>query len=159
MIRNRVKLTFNKDDKKSQSRTQQQYKKEANINNIMARYNKTGILGDPLDVKKPGYFGDFSDVADFMNISNRIALAQNNFQNLPSDIRAKFGNDVSKLLDYVADPANAEQARKMGLLQPLTKEEIAAQAKIINDAADLKDKQKKDLAEQGQAKLDAADPD
>lgn len=127
MNRVRVQIMFDKEDPLSVSRTQQHYAKEADINNIMRRYSKTGLLVDPSVVSsRVPRFGDFSDIQDFQTISNRIREAENAFMALPSDVRSKFENDVSKVLDFVADEKNAEEARKLGLLPTLPKDEVPA---------------------------------
>ena len=110
-------LMFNPDDPSSRSRTKQGFAKEADINNIMMRASKTGVLVDPSIVsnRRP-YFSDFSDVGDFQSIVNRIRSVEGAFMMLSAKIRSKFDNDAGKLLDFVADPVNAKEAQELGLL-------------------------------------------
>lgn len=110
-------LVFNPDDPSSRSRTKQSFAKEADINNIMMRASKTGLLVDPSVVsnRRPN-FGDFSDVGDFQSIVNRIRSVEGAFMMLSAKIRSKFDNDAGKLLDFVADPVNAKEAQELGLL-------------------------------------------
>ncbi len=104
------------DFSKTKSLTQQQFKDEADINVVMSRFSKTGVLGNPESARsRTPKFGDFSNV-DFQSASEVVANAQSDFEGLPSDVRAKFGNDVQELLDFVADPANKDSAISMGLL-------------------------------------------
>jgi len=89
---------------------------ECDINRIVARARKTGYLIDPAIISdRQAVFMDCSKV-DFMDMLNRVNVAQSAFNALPSDVRAKFDNDVSKLLDFVADPANEAVAIDLGLL-------------------------------------------
>lgn len=64
--------TFNS----SPSLTQQQFKEEADINNIIASYNTTGLLTNPLvqSARQP-MFGDFSNLPqDYMQVQNQQLL-------------------------------------------------------------------------------------
>lgn len=100
------------------SKTHQSFSKDADINYIMSRYAKTGVLVDPLrvDLGRQPRFGDFSDIGDFTSVVNRITAAQNDFMTLPAATRAKFKNDVALCLEFVADPKNLVEAVGLGLL-------------------------------------------
>lgn len=117
-----VKVSFEGTDKRVLSRTKQSFSKDADINVIMGKYRKTGVLVDPLSVnvyRKPN-FADFSDVTDLPTTLNRIREAERSFMVLPAVVREKFGNDVSQLLDYVSDEKNVEDSVKLGLLPETT---------------------------------------
>ena len=62
------------------SMTQQQFKDEADVNYIMARYQKTGVLVDPLTqaTRKP-MFDDFSELGDFRDHQQAVIDAQELF--------------------------------------------------------------------------------
>lgn len=98
------------------SLTQQHFKDEADINNIMARYQKTGVLVDPLTqtTRKP-MFDDFSELGDFRDHQQAVIDAQEMFMELPSRLRARFANDPAELLQWLSDPANKEEAIELGL--------------------------------------------
>lgn len=104
------------DFSKSVSRTKQSFSKDADINTIMAKYYKTGLLVDPTVVssRRP-MFGDFSDIGDFHALQLRIASVENRFNLLPSVVRNRFKNDPSLLLSFLADPNNDDEAVKLGL--------------------------------------------
>lgn len=124
-----VKVLFDENDPNSRSRTHQSFAKDADINNIMAKYRKTGILVDPTLVNsaRQPRFGDFSDIVDYASIVNRITQANADFMTLSAEVRAKFDNDVEKCLVFIADPKNLVEAVKLKLLPesmlpPLPKE-------------------------------------
>lgn len=100
-----------------ESQAQQHFAAEADINNIMRRYQSTGVLVDPLHpgTVKP-IFGDFSVSFDFKTAQNTIIDANRRFEMLPSEIRARFGNDPGALLDFLNDKENRQEAIKLGLL-------------------------------------------
>jgi len=113
-----VKLRFPKDDPKSISRTKASFAKDADINNIMSRYQKTGVLVDPLRInpnRRPN-FGDFSDICDLASMISRIRDVETSFRVLPASVREKFDNEPAKLLDFIADPANLKEAIELQLL-------------------------------------------
>jgi phage internal scaffolding protein len=95
------------------SRTEQSHQKAVNINTIVAKARK----GIPPRVNNgTGVYGDFSSGIDFHEMQNRITDAMLDFMSLPATTRAKFDNDPGKLLDFIANPANAEEARELRLL-------------------------------------------
>lgn len=108
----KVKLSF----KNTVSRCKQSFREECDVNRIVARARKTGYLIDPTIVaNRQAVFMDCSNI-DYMDMLNRVNVAQRAFDALPSDVRSKFDNDVAKLLDFVADPANEDAAIALDLL-------------------------------------------
>ena len=94
------------------SKTKQAFKEEADINNIMGKYVKTGVLPQASGAT----FGDFCDVEDFQNCMAQILRAEEDFGQLPSEIRDRFRNDPGYLIDFLANPDNQEEAAELGLL-------------------------------------------
>lgn len=97
-------------------RTKQSFRKEADINFIMAKALKTGNLADPLVLQsRQVIFGDFASRPDFLQSQNRIAVFTSAFEGLPAKTRERFGNDPSRLIEFVRDPENQEEAIRLGL--------------------------------------------
>lgn len=96
--------------------TQQQFKEECDVNNIMRRYNATGVITH-VNTRVPEW-GDFSSPVDFQTGLNTVIEAQAMFNELSAELRERFGNDPLKLLEFVADEANREEAVKLGIVQP-----------------------------------------
>jgi len=96
-----------------ESKTQQQFKDETNINNIMARYEKTGLI-DHLNNRAPNY-GDFTEVDDYQSAVNKIMLADEYFMELPAKIRAHFNNNPAEFLEFTENPENMDAMIEMGL--------------------------------------------
>lgn len=96
-------------------KTKQSFASECDVNRVMARYRKTGVLGNPLDTRRP-YFGDFSSVSGYQESLEFVRGAERAFLALPTDLRMRFGNDVAALLRFVADPVNAKECIELGLL-------------------------------------------
>lgn len=110
-------LRFDAETRENKDMTQQHFAKEADVNNIMARYTRTGVLtsGLPVSGRQPT-FGDFSSADDFQALQNKLVMATNSFCALSSDVRAKFHNSIPELLDFVSNPENKAEAEKLGLL-------------------------------------------
>lgn len=126
------------------SLTQQQFKEECDVNNILAKFKKTGMLSHVNSHQ--GNFGDFSDVQEYQTALEKLNTAQRSFESLPSDLRSKFDNDPAKLIDFINDEKNYDDAVKYGLIIP-RKKEISMQEAVENALAsnDLKrSKSKKD---------------
>lgn len=101
------------------SRTKQSFKDESDINHIMARYLKTGIID--FTAKNAPQYGDCTGI-EFEAGMQLIARAQTMFEELPSAIRARFENEPAQFLEFVQNPKNAKEARELGLLPPETPE-------------------------------------
>lgn len=102
---------------KEPSLTQAQFADECDINKIMDRYLKTGVLSDPLGRSTPGTYGDFTEYGNYMENMNKVIEARNRFEMLPAAIRKRFGNDPQQMIEFVMDASNKEEAMKLGLLR------------------------------------------
>lgn len=98
-----------------QSLTKQSFAKEADINTIVNRVLKGSAM--PQGERQPRY-GDFTGL-DYVGMQNQIALVNQSFAELPSDVRRRFDNDPSELLAFLGDPENRDEAIELGLLPTL----------------------------------------
>lgn len=101
------------------SRTQQSFANEVNINMIVAKAKARKPVMQ--DTRQPLY-GDFSNIKTFHEQRNAIIEAENAFMTLPAAVRKKFGNDVGKLLEFVADSKNKDEAIELGLIEKVKPE-------------------------------------
>lgn len=97
--RRRVVMTF-----PAETLTEQHHKAACDINNIMARYTKTGVL-DHVRRFEPVYSDLMPD--EYHESMNKVAEAKSMFEELPSAVRRHFGDDVSQFLEFCADTPNA----------------------------------------------------
>lgn len=97
-----------------ESMTQQQFAEEADINTIVRRFGLTGELPD--DFRPPAY-GDFTDVMDYQTSLNAVRAADAAFMQMPADLRARFDNDPQKLIEFLGNDNNRDEAVKLGLVQ------------------------------------------
>ena len=96
-----------------ESLTQQHYKDEADIHNIIKKYDTEGVI---LNVRKGvAQYGDFSTIVDYHESLRIIQYAQENFLELPSDVRKQFNNDPGQFFDFASNPDNLDELVSMGL--------------------------------------------
>lgn len=100
------------------SMTQQHFKDETMIDNILQKYAETGFLTDPFSPKRPIQFGDFSDVTDFQTAQNAVARATEYFESLPSRIRSSFNNSPQEFLNALNDPEQRSNLEELGFVAP-----------------------------------------
>lgn len=98
---------------KQPSRTKQAFKDECDINTILKRYQTQGILPDM--IKKNPMYGDFSQGTDYQEALNLINVANQQFNALPSRVRAQFENNPQKFLEFATNPQNIDQMVELGL--------------------------------------------
>ena len=104
--------------------TEQSHKAACDVNNIMARYTRTGVM-EHIRQFEPVYSEVMPD--DYHTSMNVVGEAKSMFEELPSTLRRHFGDDVSAFLDFCATSPDAS-----GELQGLA-EEYRKQALGISD--------------------------
>jgi hypothetical protein len=97
--------------------TDQSFADECDLNKLMARYQKTGLL--PQHPGKDAFYGDFADLPSFQEAQHIIAEASSAFMLLPATVRAEFENDPGQFVAFAQDEANLPQMREWGLAKPL----------------------------------------
>jgi phage internal scaffolding protein len=105
------------------SRTQQSFRDECDINNILRKFNVTGQL--PIGSVQPQY-GDFSGVTDYQSALNAVMAAQDSFLALPAKVRSRFGNDPALFVEFASDEANKDEMRAMGLIREETAKAVVS---------------------------------
>jgi len=102
---------------------QQHFKEECDINTILYKFNVTGLLPEaPLSPR----YGDFTGIGDYHTALNRVIAAQDEFDALPAQIRARFENDPAKLIEFLDDDANRPEAEELGLVGKAAAEDVEA---------------------------------
>lgn len=107
----RVQKTFKKPSVAVQAQA-----KECDINNIMRKFDKTGVI-EHVGNHGPSY-EDAPSYDDLHEAMNLVTHAQSMFAELPARIRAKFANDPAEFLEFVDDPDNRSEMALMGLIAP-----------------------------------------
>lgn len=110
--------------------TQQHFKDECDINNILRQFNITGLLPEaPLSPR----YGDFTGIGDYHTALNQVIAAEDEFMSLPATLRARFENDPSQLIEFLDNPQNKNEAIKLGLINKI--EELPQAVEVPQEKA------------------------
>lgn len=94
--------------------TKQASREECDINNILSKYRRTGVVTH-LAVR-PGGYTHYNDSMDFKQALDLVIDAENDFASLPSDLRRRFNNDPYELLQFIDNNENYDEAVQLGLI-------------------------------------------
>lgn len=105
-----------------QSLTKQEFREECDVNLILSRYQDAPPKpwGSPPVLR----FGDFADAPDFLAAQLLVKEAEDLYNSMPVQVRDRFGHNPANFLQFVHDPKNRDEAKRLGILRP----EPAAQA-------------------------------
>jgi len=95
-------------------KTKQNMKDETDINLIMARYQKTGLINF-VNTRQAEYMN--SNPVDFHQAMNIIAESNSIFADMPAYLRKKFNNDPGQFLDFVQNEENRPEMIELGLVE------------------------------------------
>lgn len=112
---------------KEKSATRQSEAEASDINFIMKRYEKTGVL--PVATRE-ALFMDVSNFGTFHEALQHVEEARSAFDALPPKVRARFQNDPVAFVDFCSTPGNRDELVQLGLV-----EETAAQPVVAPQAA------------------------
>lgn len=100
------------------SMADQTYADECDIHHIIANFNTTGIV-DSVGAHDPAtlQYGDTTLLPDYETACNLVANVNAEFADLPSSVRAEFGNDPRMLLDALTstDAKVVSRLEELGL--------------------------------------------
>lgn len=111
-------------------RTRQEFADECDINILLARYEKTGVLNHYSQVA-PAYM-DLSYVPDLQETLLFMREAERSFMTLPAAVRREFDNDAVKFVDFAQDPANIEKMREWKLAPPAPVDPGPVRVEVVN---------------------------
>jgi phage internal scaffolding protein len=104
------------------SLTQQQFAEEADINTIVDRFLRSGVM--PTPTQMPQYV-DYEGVFDFQSAMNVVRAADENFMRLDAKVRSRFNNSPQEFLEFFANPDNQDEAIRLGLAIPRSPSAVA----------------------------------
>lgn len=121
------KRVYAYDGDKHPSMAKQEFKGECDVNKIVQLYRQ----GSPMPVQvRSGQFADVSDMPDYKTAVETVMEAKAIFRQLPMDVKRACGNTVAGFLDFVNDPANAQELVELGLMPAETAPPEAAPAGV-----------------------------
>ena len=112
-----------------ETRTQQHFKEQCDINRIVQTYAKTGLVpGNPRTPMEE----DFVGIVDFHTAMNAVRRGEEAFMELPAELRRRFHNDPQEYVEFCLDDKNFDELVEMGLAhkpfkseQPTVEEPVA----------------------------------
>lgn len=109
----------------TESMCEQHHKNDCDINTILKKYDKTGLITHVNNAKAE--YGDFTVVNEYQENLQHVINAQMAFEELPSDIRKKFANDPGAFFEFATDPSNIDKMIEYGLAEkPVIPEPVVA---------------------------------
>mgnify|MGYP000326738181 FL=1 len=93
-----------------EKRTEQHHAKSCDVNTIMARYLKTGVIDHV--TRHKGTYGDVSG-ADYLTAQNLVAEQKTIFEELPAFARDHYENDVANYLEALQTDEGLEELRSV----------------------------------------------
>lgn len=117
---NRQPLDFHITDEETgelvmgKSKTQRQFAKDTDINEIVRRFGLTGQLPDGIGAPQSG---DFTNITDFTEAMRQVRAAQEAFDRLPAATRVRFNHDPGLMLAFLHDENNRDEAMKLGMIK------------------------------------------
>jgi phage internal scaffolding protein len=130
--RYRISLSFlDEDGNQLASMTEQCHKDECDINYILRKYDKTGLITHVNNAVAE--YGDYTEINEYQESLNMVIKAQNAFDELPSNIRKKFGNDPGAFFEYATNPDNKDGMIEMGLANaPQIIDDVIQKVEVVN---------------------------
>lgn len=107
----RVRVTA---DPAGESLTQQHFKAETDIVNIIKKHDRTGIIEHV--ARGVAQYGDYSEVNEYRQALDMVNSANASFMELPAEVRAMFGNDAGAFFEFATDPKNESKMQELGLV-------------------------------------------
>lgn len=98
------------------SMTKQSFKDECDINLIVQR----AVSGADISHvnSRVAQYGDFTNIPDFQAALDMVNRAHGMFMSLDGFVRERFSNDPAKMVSFLNDPKNRDEAIRLGLVNP-----------------------------------------
>jgi len=106
-------------------RAEQHHKEECDINTLIQRFGLGHVL--PESLRLPQY-GDFLHISNYHEALNQIAVARENFESLPANLRDRFSNDPGRFIDFALSPDNRAELESLGLVKRAVEPSVVVQA-------------------------------
>ena len=117
-------------------RTKQEFKDECDLNVLMKKYEKTGVL--PPARGQPRYVDAF-DLPSYQEALTVLSEADRAFMALPARVRGEFDNDPEKFVAFASDPQNVDRLRSLGLADPVPPAPEPVSVRVVDPPAPEKD--------------------
>lgn len=93
--------------------TEEHHAEHLSVAAILSRHGMEKIVQTATDALQ--YFDNSAITNDYQEALNLIGASDRLFQSLPSEVRAKFNHDPSKLMQLLSSPNSAQTLASMGI--------------------------------------------
>lgn len=100
------------------SMTKQEFANECDINNVIKQFKPHHMAAMLQANLNSGAYTDLPDSYDYQEALHLVKDAERQFMTIPAKVREQFGQDPSAFLAFINNPANLDEARKLGLAKP-----------------------------------------
>lgn len=97
------------------SMTRQSEMDACDIHNVLKQFSQQGFENLVRENAAKGQYADLPDEVDYQTSLNTVLAAQASFATLPSQVRERFHNNPAEFLEFLTDPANQDEAIRLGL--------------------------------------------
>lgn len=101
----------------SSSMTKQSFAEELDINKILERA-KNGQDISAVVNQRVAQYGDFSEVPSYQEALDLVNRANGMFMSFDANVRERFNNDPIRMIAFLQDRSNFDEAVKLGLVVP-----------------------------------------
>lgn len=115
---------------KGPSKTRAEFQNECDINVIMKKYNKTGVLTH-YNQRPPRYVDNW-EAPDFQSAMQLMIEANEAFMRLPASVRKDFDNDPQAFVAFAEDKDNLSKLREWGLAAPEKAPDAPMRVEVVN---------------------------
>jgi len=115
------------------SLTQQQFKDQTDVNNIMKKYKDTNSIPYSPHRYGRGISADNTMLPTYQESLDLIIKADESFASLSAATRKRFHNNPTEMINFLQDPNNKDEATKLGLLKTPETPQPNIQNEILNE--------------------------
>lgn len=121
------------------TRTKQADKDRCDINKIVAKYNRTGML-EHVNKNAP-FFGDVAQLGDYQEAMNVVVRANELFAGMSSSVRERFHNDPNEMIEFLSKEENKAEAIKLGMVNApkVPPPEVIQKVQIVDPDGGMRD--------------------
>lgn len=114
------------------SMTRQSEMEACDIHNILKQFSQQGFEQLVRDNAARGQYADLTSLPDYQEALEIVLKSQEAFAALPAQVRDRFQNDPARFVDFLANPANQDEAVRLGLAEPPAPEPAPQRVEIVN---------------------------
>ena len=99
----------------------QQFRDEADVNNLIERYKKTGSFYNPLTPQGTPRVPTYQDISELPDTLGQLQIlkdVEQMFAALPAKVRDDFGNNVATFVSWAQ--GKPEALAKLGIIDPIS---------------------------------------